>query len=320
MVPTHVWKTLTSVIIDLFGRGYSSAPDPKYHNYDSSLYTSQILLCLQSSPISWGTFTIVGYSLGGALAADFTSYFPNLVKGLVLVAPGGIIRTRNISFMNRFLYSSGFLPEWMVRGLVGSKLRTGSQVQAPEENPEDIERAETASMISVSTSASTSTRRTKAVFLSSDRLLLHDNPYSTVSAVVDWQIQNHQGFVPAFISTIRHAPIHNQQERWSIIRDHIERRRGGSGRDHDKKKKKKSTGFFDKKKSSRRGGLNEVWLVLGETDPIIIKDEVVEDAKEVLGEDNVMVKVVHGVGHEVAIERADVIADVVGKTLGMGRE
>jgi hypothetical protein len=128
-----------------------------------------------------------------------------------------------------------------------------------------------------------------AEFLSSNKKLLRHNPNSTVSAVVDWQVLHHKGFVPAFISSIRYAPVHEQQHRWSVIKENIE---------------------------SGKGPLKEVWLVLGETDPIIIKEELVEDATAALGEDNLRVRVVEGSGHEVAIERADEIVQVVGSVLG----
>ena len=127
------------------------------------------------------------------------------------------------------------------------------------------------------------------LFISSNRVLVPGNPNSTVSAVVDWQVLHHKGFVPAFVSSIRHAPVHEQHDRWSVIKDNIEQ---------------------------GRGPLREVWLVLGETDPIIIKEELVEDATAVLGEDNLRVRVVEGAGHEVAVERADEIVQVVGSVLG----
>jgi pimeloyl-ACP methyl ester carboxylesterase len=331
---------------DLFGRGFSDAPSPLHHRYDSSLFFSQILLCLQSSPISWSghrSFTIIGYSLGGAIAADFTSYFPYSVRGLVLVAPGGLVRKKNITFKSKMLYQSSWLPEWMVHRMVANRLWTGKNIAKtpepePEPEPEAIENAEmtTAKPASDDTRSVRSGKSGKSgksklswsgvtgrhkkrresspgskvsaiaelpgpeedehdeetVFLTSNRALLRHNPASTVSAVVDWQVLHHKGFVPAFVSSIRHAPLHEQQNRWSIIKDNIE---------------------------ARKGPLREVWLVLGETDPIIIKEELVEDATAALGEENIRVRVVEGAGHEVGVERADEIVQVVGSVLGWHR-
>lgn len=127
------------------------------------------------------------------------------------------------------------------------------------------------------------------MYASSHHPLLLGNPHSAVGAVVDWQIQHHAGFVPAFISSIRYAPVHGEHERWRLVGKHIE---------------------------NGVGGVRKVYVVLGETDPIIVKDEIVEDATEVLGEGNVEFEVVQGVGHEVGIEKADEILGVVGRALG----
>lgn len=118
----------------------------------------------------------------------------------------------------------------------------------------------------------------------------------TASDVVDWQISNHAGFVPAFISSIRYAPTHEQQDRWKIIGQNMKDRYALPEKE--------------------RAGLKEVWLVLGETDPIIIADELVEDAKNVLGRRFVKVKIIEGVGHDVAMVRPDEVARVVLKILG----
>lgn len=266
--------------LDLFSRGYSSGPSPYTHRYDSSLYTSQIHICLASSPLRWSTFTLVGYSLGGALAADFTSYFPSLINNLILIAPGGLIRRSHTTWKSRLLYStSGLLPESWIESLVAKRLYTGpEEARSIEPETDTVENAEVKR-----------TPRGDAVYASSHHTLLPGNPHSTVGAVVDWQIAHHKGFVPAFISSIRYAPVHGEHERWRVLGRNI---------------------------SNGVGGLKKVYVVLGETDPIIVKDEVIEDARGCLGYENVHFEVVKGAGHEVAIERADDILGVIGKALG----
>ncbi|CAO2649207.1 Nn.00g065920.m01.CDS01 [Neocucurbitaria sp. VM-36] len=254
------------MVYDLFGRGYSSAPDPRVYRYDSALYIAQISMSLQSSPIHWSSFTIVGYSLGGAIAADFTSYFPNLVRGLVLVAPGGLLRTNHIGWRTRFMYSQRtILPEFFVRGLVSRRLHSSPELASTIEP--DAQGAETGV-------------RFNGVSLSES--------HGSVTEVLDWQLQHHQGFIPAFISSMRYAPIHEQHHRWGIIRENIER---------------------------KQGRLKEVWFVLGEMDPVVVPEELMEDAKNVLGEEHARFRLVKGAGHEVATERADEIVRVVGRVL-----
>ncbi|KAF1933923.1 alpha/beta-hydrolase [Didymella exigua CBS 183.55] len=275
-----VEKGCRVMLFDLFSRGYSSGPSPHTHRYDSSLYTSQILLTLTSSPLRWSSFTLIGYSLGGALAVDFTSYFPNLITGLVLVAPGGLIRRTHTTWKSRLLYStSGLLPEFWVERLVAQRLYTGpEEVRSIEPEPDTVENAE----VKKSSGGD-------ATYASSHHALLPGNPFSTVGAVVDWQIEHHGGFVPAFISSIRYAPVHGEHKRWRVLGRNI---------------------------GESIGSLRKVFVVLGETDPIIVKDEIMEDASECLQAENVEFEIVEGAGHEVAIERADDVLRVVGRALG----
>jgi len=118
------------------------------------------------------------------------------------------------------------------------------------------------------------------------------NQSRTAADIIEWQIKNQPGFVPAFISSIRYAPTHEQQDRWKII--------GQNMRD--------------------RYGPREVHLVLGEEDPIIIKDELIKDAMEVLGERYVRVKTFEGVGHDVPMVKPDEVARVVLKILDKGHK
>ena len=223
-------------------------------------------MSLQSSPIAWSSFTVVGYSLGGGIAADFASYFPNLVRGLVLVAPGGLIRTSHIGWRSKFLYSpSGILPEFFVHGLASRRLHNSPEL---------------ASTIEPDAQGSETGVRFNGVTLSES--------HGSVTEVLDWQLQHHKGFIPAFISSIRYAPIHGQHHRWAVIRENIEK---------------------------KQGRLKEVWFVLGEMDPVVVAEELMEDAKSVLGEEHARFRLVKGAGHEVATERADEIVRVVGRVL-----
>jgi pimeloyl-ACP methyl ester carboxylesterase len=64
---------------------------------------------------------MIGYSLGGGIAASFTSYFPNLVESLVLIAPAGLMRSTRIHWTSKLLYG-GFLPRKLVEYLVWRRL------------------------------------------------------------------------------------------------------------------------------------------------------------------------------------------------------
>jgi alpha-beta hydrolase superfamily lysophospholipase len=82
--------------------------------HSTRLYTTSILLAITSSPIPWTgndtQFSLIGYSLGGGIVVNFTSYFPSLVSSLVLLAPGGLVRPDHFTLTNKFLYNTGLIP------------------------------------------------------------------------------------------------------------------------------------------------------------------------------------------------------------------
>jgi hypothetical protein len=103
---------------------------------------------------------------------------------------------------------------------------------------------------------------------------------------VQWQLQHHPGFVPAFISAIRYAPITNQHASWKRIAERV------------------------KKGGSEGMGPGRVLLVLGKTDPIVTVAEVGEDARECFGERALETVVVDG-GHEIPMSHAREVADAI---------
>ena len=70
------------ILFDLWGRGYSDSSDLPH---DSRLYSTAILLAITSSSLPWtpSGFSLIGYSLGGGIAVDFTSHFSKMIKSLV---------------------------------------------------------------------------------------------------------------------------------------------------------------------------------------------------------------------------------------------
>ncbi|CDO75259.1 hypothetical protein BN946_scf184967.g12 [Trametes cinnabarina] len=73
--------------IDLYGKGYSEAP---HVIYDSTFFAVQLALLLQY--IRWDAAHIVGFSMGGGVAAVFAATLPHLVAGkVVLISSAGLI-------------------------------------------------------------------------------------------------------------------------------------------------------------------------------------------------------------------------------------
>ncbi|KIJ50034.1 hypothetical protein M422DRAFT_777164 [Sphaerobolus stellatus SS14] len=94
--PSIMWKDFAPwlagkgfriLVYDLYGRGYSEAPDT---TYDVDLFITQLVLLFQH--VEWSNADIIGFSMGGGIAAAYASIFPKLVSGKVIfVASAGLM-------------------------------------------------------------------------------------------------------------------------------------------------------------------------------------------------------------------------------------
>lgn len=193
--------TYTASHVDLFGRGYSDGPSNA--PYDECLYTTQILLVLASSSLSWtgaSSFHLLGYSLGGALAAAFAAYHSHMLRSLTVVCPGGLVRESHLSWKSRLLYSHGVLPEWLLRSWV--RARIAPQHGQSADIPDGDEAAE--------------------VNFDDVSMAVGRNSFVRVGDVVGWQLDANPAFVDSYMSTIRYAPIYGQHDKmWAILGERL---------------------------------------------------------------------------------------------------
>lgn len=213
------------LLFDLFGRGYSDNPSDLPH--DARLYTTQILIALASSPdLSWTgpqAFKLVGYSLGGGIAVHFATSFPHLVSSLVLLAPAGLIRPESFGALTRAVFTSGIIPPrllaWITRRRLRKPIRSSGKrgPSSPSSSPSssttppnpDPESTTTAKPDPVTASLAETTPLLSPA-PSEPRNALEQR----VLRAVHWQLAHHAGFVPAFMSCIRHAPLVDQHAAW----------------------------------------------------------------------------------------------------------
>jgi len=109
-IPSLIWKdvgpALASrgyrvLLYDLYGRGYSDAPEI---TYDASLYATQLALLMQH--VKWPKAYVAGVSMGGGILAAFASSFPELVDSKVaLIAPTGLVESKDLSKTTKFMSS-----------------------------------------------------------------------------------------------------------------------------------------------------------------------------------------------------------------------
>ncbi|MCJ1247427.1 hypothetical protein MMC30_004641 [Trapelia coarctata] len=293
-------------LLDLWGRGYSSAPVDLPH--DDRLYSTAILLALASSPMSWtgsSKFALVGYSMGGGIVANFTSCFPTLVSSLVLIAPSGLIREHHFSTRSRILYSTGFLPEsvleWAVRRRLKQAPATASaakpkepgvalEADVPEEKGFD-------EAILLETRPNVTVKDVVVcIYIVAESA---QAAYYTLAAILmgtqDWQVNNHHGFVKSYRSSLRYAPISKQESDWKRIGRRL------TAQKHSTAQKRLSEDGIQAKESGLDNG--KVLIICGMTDPIIISEELMEDATKVLGVDNVQFETCD-TGHELPITKS----------------
>ncbi|KAI4734433.1 putative alpha/beta hydrolase [Aureobasidium sp. EXF-12298] len=268
--------------INLFGRGFSSTPDPAAQPQDIQLFTTQILLVLSSSPLSWtgdcNRFGLIGYSLGGGIAASFTSHFPNLVESLILIAPAGLMRSERIHWTSKLLYG-GLLPRRLVEYLVWRRLGGNDSAPTSSQNVNDNDKVTATKAVDEEAPSHPALMRDSSAQISARR------PSVSIADVVSWQLTHHAGFVPAFVSSIQHAPVSAQHSSW------------------------KSIAARQLLPADQRLLEGKVLLLLGKDDTVVIADEMCEDAKEVL-RDAVDIRVMDG-GHELPVTDADVVAQTI---------
>ncbi len=91
-VPLWTWDSQIKVLndagfrtlsYDKYGRGYSDRPGV---TYDQQLYTNQLFELVDRLELTQ-KFDLIGISLGGATAVNFTAQYPDRVQKLVLISP-----------------------------------------------------------------------------------------------------------------------------------------------------------------------------------------------------------------------------------------
>ena len=189
-------SSLLKTSADLWGVGYSNSP--LNVPYTSRLFTRQITFAIGSSPLAWsasGPFSIVGYSLSGAIALDYVGRFPGHVDSVVLLAPGGLLPSPPKGYGDFAVTHPNLVPRPHLRKRVAELLDLGSDQ-----------------------------RPTKRAFRRAQKTLLpdptlrdsHGSPPRSdeMRDFLQWQFDHHESFVESFCNTVKHGPIYGQQKTW----------------------------------------------------------------------------------------------------------
>ncbi|MBV1926046.1 MAG: alpha/beta hydrolase [Rhodobacteraceae bacterium] len=124
--PSYIWRNLAEglalmgfrvLIYDLYGRGYSDRPSG---TQDQSFFIQQLDDLLADQDIE-GDITLLGYSLGGAIATTYAAHHPDKVRQLVLLAPAGILK--NTTLMANFIVKTPLIGDWLMLALFARSQR-----------------------------------------------------------------------------------------------------------------------------------------------------------------------------------------------------
>jgi len=118
--PSFVWRGLARglarmgfrvLIYDLYGRGYS---DRVQGRQDRVFFLRQLNDLLADQQVN-GDITLVGYSMGGAIATTFASAHPDKVRHLILLASAGM--GTKAGGLTRLIAKTPVIGDWLMLAL-----------------------------------------------------------------------------------------------------------------------------------------------------------------------------------------------------------
>jgi pimeloyl-ACP methyl ester carboxylesterase len=130
--PSFVWRGITRglalmgfrvLTYDLYGRGYSDRPKG---GQDVDFFLSQLQELLTHEDGD-GDITLIGYSMGGAIATCYAAAHPERIRQLVLLAPAGMGVVSGK--MGNFVAKTPIIGDWLMLALYPHMLRKGLKAE-----------------------------------------------------------------------------------------------------------------------------------------------------------------------------------------------
>lgn len=130
--PSMVWQGLATdlaelgyrvLVYDLYGRGYS---DRVSGTLGRDLFQRQLTELLADQKVG-EDITMIGYSMGGAIATAFAAEQPGRLKRLILLAPAGI--EHKLSAAAKVMRDLPLIGDWLALGLFAHVHRKGTEAE-----------------------------------------------------------------------------------------------------------------------------------------------------------------------------------------------
>lgn len=126
------------------------------------------------------------------------------MTSLVLLAPAGLIRAETFGVVTRFVFTAGLVPERLLAAITKRRLQVPIAASARRNgNPSDTAVKDSISALLTEAADPKPAEGEEATPLE-----------KRVLRYVHWMLNNHPGFVPAFMSCIRDAPLVGQHDAW----------------------------------------------------------------------------------------------------------
>lgn len=130
--PSPVWDRVAGGLVaqgyrvlsyDLYGRGLSDRPGGAQ---DDTFFIRQLSDLLADQGVT-GPVTLLGYSMGGAIAPAFAAAHPAQVRELVLIAPAGL--GHDLGPASRVIANSGLFGAWLMQLVYARSYRQGCEAE-----------------------------------------------------------------------------------------------------------------------------------------------------------------------------------------------
>lgn len=130
--PSFVWQGVAQglgamgfrvLVYDLYGRGYSDRPDGPQ---DSAFFVTQLEDLLEDQGLG-GDITLLGYSMGGAIATAFAALYPERLRQIVMIAPAGL--GHDLGPVAQVVAKGNAFSRWLMRAVFPRVFHKGTEAE-----------------------------------------------------------------------------------------------------------------------------------------------------------------------------------------------
>lgn len=162
------------VLVDLWGHGLSETP---LIAHNATIFHRLVIDLMNE--LRWEDAHLIGYSFGGSTVASYAHLNPETVSSMTLVAPAGLLRTSQLSELEKSYMQGGDAVEDQARKWI-IKYLEGGQLVVPSDWRARVERGEV-----------------------------------VAEAVRDWEMKNHKGHAASVVGIFRDGGVFDKHSEFA---------------------------------------------------------------------------------------------------------